>query len=308
MRIIITGGTGLIGSALAGLLSEHGHEVIVLSRNPQKASDLPKNIQVVAWDGKTAKGWGHLADGADAIVNLAGENISGEGMFPSRWTDERKTRIMESRARAGEAVLEAVRSASKKPAVVVQASAIGYYPAHDQRRYTENDSPGNDFQAEVLKKYEESTRAVEEMGVRRVIVRSGVVLTTKGGAFIPQVLPFKMMVGGPLGNGRQGYSWIHIDDEIAAIWFLIENKTAAGPYNLTSPHPVSNGEFGKVIGKVMKRPSFIPVPAFALKLVFGEVSDILLQGRYVLPKRLQELGFKFRYPDAESAVANLLNK
>jgi hypothetical protein len=117
-----------------------------------------------------------------------------------------------------------------------------------------------------------------------------------------------MMVGGPLGNGKQGYSWIHIDDEIAAIQFLIENNAAAGPFNLTSPYPISNGEFGKVIGKVMHRPSFFPVPAFALKLVFGEVSGILLQGRYVLPKRLQELGFKFRFPDAESAVANLLNK
>jgi hypothetical protein len=308
MRIIITGGTGLIGSVLTELLSGNGHEVVVLSRNPQKSTSLPKNVKVVAWDGKTAQDWGHLVDGAGAIVNLAGENISGEGMFPSRWTDERKKRIMESRLFAGKAVVEAVHSASKKPSVLVQASAIGFYPAHDERRYTEEDAPGDDFQADVLKQYEESTQAVEDMGVRRVIVRSGVVLSTKGGAFVPQVLPFKMMVGGPLGNGKQGYSWIHIDDEIAAIQFLIENKAAVGPFNLTSPYPISNGEFGKVIGKVMHRPSFFPVPAFALKLVFGEVSGILLQGRYVLPKRLQELGFKFRFPDAESAVANLLNK
>ena len=308
MRIIIAGGTGLIGSALTELLSGNGHEVVVLSRNPQKSSSLPKNVKVVAWDGKTAQGWGRLVDGAGAIVNLAGENISGEGMFPSRWTDERKKRIGESRVLTGKALVEAVRSASNKPAVLVQASAIGFYPAHDERRYTEDDAPGDDFQAEVLKQYEESTQAVEGMGVRRVIVRSGVVLSTKGGAFVPQVLPFKMMVGGPLGTGKQGYSWIHIDDEIAAIQFLMENNAAAGPFNLSSPFPISNGEFGKVIGKVMHRPSFFPVPAFVLKLVFGEVSGILLQGRYVLPKRLQELGFKFRYPDAESAVANLLNK
>lgn len=308
MRIIITGGTGLIGSALAEELDKYGHEVIALSRNPQKPNMLPKSVQVEKWDGRTSQGWGHLVEDAEAIVNLAGENISGEGMFPSRWTEERKRRILQSRVDSGRAVVEAVQAANKKPATLIQASAIGYYPAHENKRYTEDDLPGSDFQAEVLKQYEASTQAVEALGVRRVIIRSGVVLSNNGGAFIPQVLPFKMLVGGPLGNGKQGYSWIHIDDEVAAIRFLIENKEASGPFNVTSPNPVSNGEFGKVIGKVMKRPSFIPVPAFALKLVFGEVSNILLDGRFVLPKRLQELGFIFRFPNAESAVADLLSR
>jgi hypothetical protein len=308
MKIIITGGTGLIGSALAEDLAGDQHEVIVLSRNPDKSQFKSKNIHVAAWDARTANGWEHLADGADAIVNLAGENISGEGMFPSRWTAERKRRIVESRINAGKAVTEAVMKASNKPGVVVQASAIGYYPASDARRYTEEDAPGADFQANVLREYEASTATIESLGIRRVIVRSGVVLSADGGAFVPQVLPFKMFVGGPLGSGRQGYSWIHIDDEVAGIRFLMENPAASGAYNLTSPNPVSNKEFGKAIGKVMGRPAFFPVPGFALNLAFGEVSSILLEGRTVLPKRLQEAGFTFRFPDAESAIRDLLGR
>ena len=154
MKILITGGTGLIGSALAKDLAKDQHEVIVLSRNPDKADRLPDNVTVVAWDTRTANGWGKMADGADAIVNLAGENISGDGMFPSRWTEERKRRILESRVNAGKAVTEAVAKATKKPGVVIQASAIGYYPASNNNSYTENDLPGNDFQANVLKQYE----------------------------------------------------------------------------------------------------------------------------------------------------------
>ena len=256
MKILITGGTGLIGSALAKDLAKDQHEVIVLSRKPDKADRLPDNVTVVAWDARTANGWGKMADGADAMVNLAGENISGDGMFPSRWTEERKRRILESRVNAGKAVTEAVAKATKKPGVVIQASAIGYYPASNNKSYTENDSPGNDFQANVLKQYEDSTASIEEMGVRRVIIRSGVVLSAAGGAFVPQVLPFKMFVGGPLGSGKQGYSWIHIADEIAAIRFLIENQVARGAFNVTSPKPLSNKDFGRFLGKVMGRPSF----------------------------------------------------
>ena len=308
MKILITGGTGLIGSALAKDLAKDQHEVIVLSRKPDKAKHMPDSVTTAAWDAHTANGWEKMVDGADAIVNLAGENISGDGMFPSRWTEERKRRILESRVNAGKAVTEAVAKATKKPGVVIQASAIGYYPASDHDRYTEDHSPGNDFQANVLKQYEASTASIEEMGVRRVTIRSGVVLSLAGGAFVPQVLPFKMFVGGPLGSGKQGYSWIHIADEIAAIRYLIENQAARGAFNVTSPFPLSNMEFGRVLGKVMGRPSFFPVPAFALKLAFGEVSSILLEGRVVLPKRLQELGFNFRFPDAESAVRDLLGK
>lgn len=308
MRVIITGGSGLIGSALALDLSKDNHQVVVLSRNPKKVNQTSPNLEVVAWDARTADGWGKLADGADVIINLAGENISGEGMFPSRWTEERKKRIIQSRIDAGHAVMEAVRNAQNKPRVLIQASAIGYYPPNAGRTLTEGDQPGTGFQTEVLKQYEASTAPVDGLGVRRVIIRSGVVLSTAGGAFLPQVLPFKMFAGGPIGSGRQGYSWIHIADEVAAIRFLIDHPAASGAFNVTSPNPVTNREFGRTIARVMGRPFWMPVPAFALKLAFGEVSEILLDGWLIMPKRLLDMGFNFRYPDAESAVRNLLRK
>lgn len=308
MRVIITGGSGLIGSALALDLSKDNHQVVVLSRNPKKVNQTSPNLEVVAWDARTADGWGKLADGADVIINLAGENISGEGMFPSRWTEERKKRIIQSRIDAGHAVMEAVRNAQNKPRVLIQASAIGYYPPNAGRTLTEGDQPGTGFQTEVLKQYEASTAPVDGLGVRRVIIRSGVVLSTTGGAFLPQVLPFKMFAGGPIGSGRQGYSWIHIADEVAAIRFLIDHPAASGAFNVTSPNPVTNREFGRTIARVMGRPFWMPVPAFALKLAFGEVSEILLDGWLIMPKRLLDMGFNFRYPDAESAVRNLLRK
>ena len=308
MRVIITGGSGLIGSALALDLSKDNHQVVVLSRNPKKVNQTSPNLEVVAWDARTADGWGKLADGADVIINLAGENISGEGMFPSRWTEERKKRIIQSRIDAGHAVMEAVRDAQNKPRVLIQASAIGYYPPNTGRKMTEGDQPGTGFQTEVLKQYEASTAPVDGLGVRRVIIRSGVVLSTAGGAFLPQVLPFKMFAGGPIGSGRQGYSWIHIADEVAAIRFLIDHPAASGAFNVTSPNPVTNREFGRTIARVMGRPFWMPVPAFALKLAFGEVSEILLDGWLIMPKRLLDMGFNFRYPDAESAVRNLLRK
>lgn len=308
MRVIITGGSGLIGSALALDLSKDNHQVVVLSRNPKKVNQTSPNLEVVAWDARTADGWGKLADGADVIINLAGENISGEGMFPSRWTEERKKRIIQSRIDAGHAVMEAVRNAQNKPRVLIQASAIGYYPPNAGRTLTEGDQPGTGFQTEVLKQYEASTAPVDGLGVRRVIIRSGVVLSTAGGAFLPQVLPFKMFAGGPIGSGRQGYSWIHIADEVAAIRFLIDHPATSGAFNVTSPNPVTNREFGRTIARVMGRPFWMPVPAFALKLAFGEVSEILLDGWLIMPKRLLDMGFNFRYPDAESAVRNLLRK
>ncbi len=308
MRIIITGGTGLIGSALASNLGRDNHHVVILSRNPNEVNQITPNVEVVAWDARTAKGWGGLADGADAIVNLAGENISGGGIFPSRWTPERKKRILQSRVDAGRAVVEAVRSADRKPGVLVQASASGYYPPNVNHILSEDDAPGTGFQTQVLQQYEASTSPVESMGVRRVIIRSGVILSMAGGALLSQILPFKLFVGGPIGRGDQGYSWIHIADEVAAIRFLIDQPDASGAFNVTSPYPVSNREFGRTIARVMGRPFWMPVPAFALKLAFGEVSEILLDGWRLAPKRLLNMGFKFRYPDAESALRNLLKK
>ncbi len=306
MRVIITGGTGLIGGALAKSLAADRHEVIVLSRNPG-AHQLPDGVKGAQWDGKTAVSWGHLADGADAIINLAGENLAGNGLLPARWTAERKRRILQSRLDAGSAVVAAVTAVARKPRVVIQSSGIDYYGARADEFITEASPAGKDgFLANVTVDWEASTAAVTAQGVRQIIIRTGVVFSAAGGPFKTLVLPFKFFAGGPLGSGRQWMSWIHLEDEVRAIRFLLEQETAVGPYNLCAPQPLTNRDMAKTIGQVMGRPSFIPAPAFALRLLLGEVAGVVLDGRRALPQRLQEMGFEFRYPDAQTAVQNLL--
>ena len=300
MRVIITGGTGLIGRALVADLTKDDHETIVLSRRPERAAGLPAEVRVERWDAQTAEGWGSLADGADALVNLAGENIAG------RWTASRKRRIRESRLNAGRAVVQAVELAGVKPRVVVQASGAGYYGPRGDDEITEEAGPGKDYLGQTAIEWEASTAPVEALGVRRTVIRSGVVLSTAGGAFPPLLLPFRFFVGGPLGSGRQWFPWIHIADESRAIRFLIEHEAASGPFNLTAPNPLTNAEFGRVLGRVLLRPAFAPTPAFALKLLLGEMSTVLLDGQRAVSHRLQGLDFTFRFPDAESALRELL--
>ena len=308
MRVIITGGTGLIGSELAKDLAADGHEVIVLSRNPDKHT-FPAGVRDEKWDSKTAAHWGHLADGADAIVNLAGEPIAGSGLLPSRWTDERKRRIRQSRIDAGTAVTEAIRAATNKPKLLIQSSGIDYYGDVESDKIITEDAPNGDgFLADVTVDWENSTATVEEMGVRRVIIRTGIVLSTESGALPITVLPFKFFAGGPLGNGEQWWPWIHLDDEVRAIRFLLESETAVGPYNLCTPNPLKNKAFAKVIGNVMNRPAFFPTPAFALKLALGEIAAIVLDGRRAVPQKLEEAGFTFKYPQAAEALRDLLNQ
>lgn len=308
MRIIITGGTGFIGRALAADLAGAGYEVIVLSRDPARAAGLPGGVRAAQWDGRTAAGWGRLADSALAIVNLAGENLSGGGFPPARWTPERKDLIRRSRLDAGAAVTEAVAAAGTKPRVVIQSSGIGHYGARADKALTEADAPGADFLARLTVEWEASTAAVAAQGVRHVSVRTGVVLSPDEGALKQLLLPFKFYVGGPMGSGRQGFSWIHPADEVAAIRFLIESERASGPFNLCAPAPLSNAEFARVLGKVVGRPAWLPVPGFALRLALGEVAAMVLDGQRALPQRLLDLGFRFRYPDAESALRDLLGK
>ena len=308
MRVIITGGTGFIGRSLAAGLAEAGNEIVLLSRNPAKAMGLPEGVRAKRWDGKSASGWGQLADGALAIVNLAGENLAGGGFIPARWTPERKQLIRQSRLDAGQAVVEAVQAASVKPAVVIQASGIGYYGMRGDQVRTEADGAGDDFLAALTVEWEASTARVALLGVRHVSIRSGVVLSPSEGALYRLLVPFKLFVGGPMGSGRQGLSWIHPADEAAAIRFLIDNPKASGAYNLCAPEPLTNAQFGKVIGAVLGRPSWLPVPAFALKLVMGEVASMVLEGQLALPKKLLDLDFIFRFPDAESALRDLLGK
>jgi uncharacterized protein (TIGR01777 family) len=294
----------MIGSRLSKSLSDDGHEVIVLSRTPRRnqGPDHSGNgsVRQVKWDAETAKGWGELADGAQAIVNLAGENL-GE----SRWSEERKRRIYTSRANAGRAVIDAVTAATAKPEVVIQPSGTGYYGPRDDEVITEESSPGSDFLAQVCFDWESSTAAVEAMGVRRAVMRSGMVLSNDGGAWPRILLPYKFFVGGTVGSGKQYWPWIHIDDQVRVIRFLIDNPNASGVFNVCTPSPLTAKEFATTLGKVMGRPALFPVPSFALKTVFGEMSTVLLDGQRTVPKRLQELGFTFKYPTAEGAFADL---
>lgn len=307
MRVVITGGTGLIGHALSASLASDGHKVIVLSRSPERATNLPDGVRVERWDARTADGWVQLADGADAIVNLAGANLAGGGFLPSRWTDERKRVIRDSRVYAGQAVVEAVSQADQKPGVIIQASGIGYYGFRGDEWLAEDAAPGDDFLARLASDdWEPSTAPVEEMGVRRAIIRTAAVLDRDEGALPSAMLPFRLFVGGPIGSGKQWLSWIHLADEVAAIRFLIENAEARGPFNLSAPNPLTNADFGRVLGRVMGRPYYFPTPAFALKLAFGELSSVLLEGQRVLPQRLLDMGFTFRFPDAEDALRDLL--
>jgi len=302
MRVVITGGSGLIGSALARELGAAGQDVVVLTRDAGKAGALPAGVRAVQWDGKTAAGWGSLLDGDTVLVHLAGESIAS-----GRWTEERKRRIRDSRVGSGKAVLQAIREAAVKPRALLQGSAVGYYGPHGDEVIREDAAPGDDFLAGVCKEWEASTAEAEALGVRRAILRTGVVLTREGGALPKMTLPFKMMVGGPLGNGRQWLPWIHLADEVGAIRFLAESAEARGPFNLTAPNPVTNRELAGILASVLHRPGFMPAPGFALHLALGEMADMLLNGQRVVPSRLQELGYRFQYPDAEPALRGLLD-
>lgn len=306
MRVIIGGGAGLIGRQLTKELAQHGYEVIILSRNPEKVISVPKGVEVVAWDGITTQGWGHLVNEAQAIVNLSGESVAGKGLFPSRLTAERKQRIRDSRVLPSKAILMAIEAAEKKPEVLVQSSAIGYYGFHGDEKLNEDSPPGDDFFAE-WKEWEKVSAPVEEMGVRRVINRTGIFFSTgKGSALNPLLLPFKLYAGGPIGNGKQYLSWIHETDEVRAIRFLIENKDTRGAFNLTAPNPATNTEVGKAIAKVLHRPYYLPAPKFAFKLAFGEISALVTEGQRVMPKRLLEHGFEFQFLELEPALRDIL--
>lgn len=304
MRILITGGTGNIGDRLVDHLISHGHALTIVSRQPYKPAHLPAKLTFVQWDGRTAAGWGRYLAEADAVIHLAAANLS-----DARWTDERKKVIKSSRVESGRAVVEAFEAAEKKPGVLIQASAVGYYGTHDdERALTEESDPGSDFLADVCREWEASTEPVEKMGVRRVIIRMGVVLDPQGGALPKMMMPFRFFGGGPVGSGNQWMSWVHYLDTVEAICFLIKNEAARGPFNLTAPNPVRNSEFAKTLGKQLKRPSLIPAPAFVLERIYGEMATVVLEGQRVLPKRLQELGYSFKFPELDAALLSLVKE
>ncbi len=302
MRVLITGGTGLIGRALTDALVAKNYEVVVLSRSPARVSGLPAGARAEKWDGKTSAGWGPLADGAAAIVNLAGARI-----FGMPWTKKRKQTILNSRTDAGQAVVAAIREAAVKPAVLIQSSAVGYYGESGDRPVTESSPAGSDFLAEVCIAWEAAAAPAAEM-TRVAVIRPGLVLSTEGGSLPPLLLPFRLFVGGPLGSGRQWYPLIHMEDQVRAILWLIENEGASGPYNLAMPEILTNKELARLIGRILKRPSFFPVPAFMLRLVLGEMASLLLNTQRAVPQALLDGGFTFNYRDPESALVDLTRR
>lgn len=306
MRILITGGTGLIGRALTNAYTRGGHETIVLSRSPLRVKGLPDGARAVGWDGRSAAGWGELADGADALINLAGASLAGDNPLQLRWTAARKKVIEESRVNAGKAVVEAVSAAKNKPGVLVQASAVGYYGPLDDRPVSETQPPGSDFLAQVCQQWEAASAPVEAQGVRRLVLRLGVVLDKDNPAVTLLALPFRLFVGGPLGSGRQYFPWIHLDDVVGAVQTLVDDQQASGVYNLTAPGVVTNRTLSNTVGRVLGRPSWLPAPAFAMRLALGDSAVMVLEGQNAIPQHLQQQGYTFRYPQLEAALRDVL--
>ncbi|HWM94797.1 MAG TPA: TIGR01777 family oxidoreductase [Thermoanaerobaculia bacterium] len=305
MRVVITGGSGLIGGALARHLGSAGYDAVILTRSMSRVGPLAPGVRAQEWDGLTSKGWVHLLDEETYIVHLAGESIAS-----GRWTEERKRRIRESRLLSGKAVAEAIRQASRQPRALLQASAVGYYGPRGDEEILEGQPPGRGFLADVSVDWEASTVEVESMGVRRVLLRTGVVLAKEGGALPRMAMPFRLLAGAPLGSGRQWLPWIHIADEVGAIRFLLERDDSQGPFNLVAPKPVTNRELGDVLERVLRRPSplqalglGVPEPVF--RVMLGEMADALLHSQRVIPSRLLQLGYVFRFPDIDSALRDL---
>ena len=303
MKVIIIGGTGFIGRKLTAELTERGDEVVCLTRNTDKARKiLGEGVLAVHWEGERSRDWLIHAEDAGAVINLAGENI-GSG----RWTRKKRKRILESRLASGRAVVDAVKSTGLKSGKVIQASAVGYYGARGSEEIDETSPAGKGFLSDLVRVWEDSTKAVEDFGVKRVIIRSGLVFGRNGGVFPRLVRPFRFFLGGPLGSGRQWISWIHLDDEIRAILFLLDTTDSQGVYNLTSPGALSQRELARRMGKIMKRPAFFRVPAFLLRLLYGQMAqETLLSGQNVVPNRLVKSGFRFRFPNVETAVKDIL--
>jgi len=301
MRIVMTGATGFLGTPLAAALRADGHEVTALTRRP---SAVPPPTHAVLWTADGSIGpWADAIDGADAVVNLAGESIAG-----ARWTDAHKRRIRESRILATRSIADAIRTASAPPSVVVSGSAVGYYGPHGEEPLTELTPAGTDFLAQVCVDWEREAQAASTPRTRVVCIRTGLVLERDGGA-LPQMLPpFRFGVGGPVGSGRQYWPWIHRADWIALVRWLIGSPSVSGAVNATAPEPVANAEFARTLGRVLRRPAMLPAPAFALRAILGEMAGaLLLSGQRAVPDVAERNGFSFTYRRLEPALHAIFN-
>jgi uncharacterized protein (TIGR01777 family) len=312
MRIVIAGGSGFLGSALSDRLRTARHDVVVLTRDGAQSrrggSRTPeaRPVRYAHWTPNGEAGdWAKEIDGADAVVNLAGAGIADK-----RWTAARKRVLWNSRILSTKSLVNAFRTVARRPSVLIQGSAAGYYGAFaNGPTIDESSLPGSDFLAQLCVAWEAEAQAAAALGCRLVIARSSVVISGDGGALPRMMLPFRLFAGGPLGSGRQVMSWIHIDDWIEMILWAIEKSAVSGPVNLAAPEPVTNAEFSRALGRAMRRPSWLPVPGFALRLIVGEMADdALLLGHRILPKRAQESGYVFRHPGIDEALASAVGR
>lgn len=300
MKILITGGTGFVGTQLTSRLLREGYEVTILTRSLKRGKITQPNISYLEGD-PTQKGpWQEKIKDHGAVINLAGASIF------AKWTEEHKQAIRESRLRTTRNIVEGIPERDDQSFALFSASAVGYYGFHEDEELTEDSPPGNDFLAQVARDWEEEASKAKEKGARVVITRFGIVLGEKGGALGQMVPLFKKYLGGPIGSGNQWFSWIHIKDLAEAFIFLRKKPTLAGPFNFCAPNPVRNKELAKALGKVLNKPSFMPAPGFLVRLFLGEFGSVILKGQKVIPRRLLDNGFQFQYPDLEKALKDIV--
>lgn len=299
MRVTLTGATGLIGSKLVAELKRRGDDVTVLSRNPEKAAGKLE-VEAVEWDPRSGPAPVKALDGRDAIVHLAGEPIA------QRWNAKAKKEIHDSRERGTRNLVDGLRATDKTPKALISSSAVGYYGEHGDEKVTEDSPPGNDFTADVCVAWEREALNATESGLRVALIRTGVVLDAGGGA-LEKMLPFfKLGIGGPVAGGKQYLSWIHADDLVTLYLSAIDGDWS-GPFNATAPEPVTNKEFSKALGRAIKRPAFAPVPGFAVKILYGQMAEIVTDGQRVVPQAALAKGFEFQHTDVEEALSDALS-
>ena len=299
MRVVVAGGSGFLGEPLVRRLVARGDDVAVLSRDPSRV----RAGRGVQWDGKSGGPWTSEIGDAGAVINLAGENV-GEG----RWTEERKRCLIDSRLNATNAIVSALKSAPPRKRTLINASAVGYYGTNRDEELDEQSSKGHGFLADLVEKWESAAIAAQS-AARVVVLRLGVVFAADGGALQKMMMPFRFGVGGPVGSGNQWLSWVDRDDLLDAILWALDHENVRGIYNVTAPQPVRNRDFAKILGRMLHRPSIMPAPAFALRLVFGEIADeVLLGGQRALPRRAQSEGFRFAHPELEPALRNIARR
>jgi uncharacterized protein len=295
MNVMIAGGSGFLGNALTRSLLADGHKVFILTRG----SHAPEGTQAIKWDAKTTSGWGHLVNEMDVIIHLTGKTLAS---WP--WTASTKRDFHDSRVFPGLALAQAILEATQRPGIFIQQSGINHYGLRGDLA-DESTPPADDFLAQLTVQWENATKSVEELGVRRVVIRSTPVLDKKGGLMPLMALPVKLFVGGPLGGGKFALPWIHIHDWVGAVRHLIENENARGVYNLIAPIPTSSADFNRVLANVLHRPYWFPTPAFLLRTLLGEMSVLVVEGRFAQPKRLIESGYRFQFEGPREALTDL---